>query len=274
MTSAPWIRAWTTDGILYEAYRYAPGPAEEIPRHAHAEYQLALSFGFPGEYHYRGARHRVPVESLTVLHPGEAHSVRDPHDRDVAASFLMMYVPAPAFARAPFLPEPVIREGAVVRLAAALHTASRDEADVLRHDELRAELLARLAQRGGGGPRAEAGARDGVVRARRHLEEHFAERVRLGELARVAHLSPHYLNRVFREQVGVPPHRYQLGLRIDRAKALLAGGASIASTAAAVGFADQAHLSRHFRRHVGLPPGRYRQERSRRSPRARLASSP
>ena len=254
------IRAWSNEGVLYEAYRYAPGPADELPRHAHAEYQLALSFDFPGEYEYRGARHRVPVGSLTVLHPGEAHAARDPRDRDVDATFLMMYVPASAFERQPFIVEPVIRERSLVRLATAVHAASRNDDEVLRHDELRAELLARLAERGGGArgdDRRPKSARHGVVRARRHLEERSAERVRLEELARVAHLSPHYLNRVFREQVGVPPHRYQLGLRIDRAKALLAGGTSIATAAATAGFADQAHLSRHFRRHVGLPPGRY-----------------
>ena len=145
MTSATSIRAWAADGILYESYRYAPGPAEALPRHAHAEYQLTLSFGFPGEYRYRGARHRVPEESLTVLHPGEAHSVHDPRDRDAVATFLMMYVPAPAFERAPFLAEPVIRDPSLLRLATALHAVSRDEVQLLRHDELRAELLARLA---------------------------------------------------------------------------------------------------------------------------------
>jgi AraC-like DNA-binding protein len=261
VTSAASIRAWATDGILYEAHRYAPGPAEELPRHAHADYQLALSFGFPGEYEYRGARHPVPVGSLTVLHPGEAHTVRDPRDRDAPATFLMMYVPPSAFARQPSVAEPVICEPPLVRLATALHRASRDDHEALRHDELRAELLGRLGERtrgAHGGERRPAAARLGVARARRHLEERFDERVRLGELARVAHLSPHYLNRVFREQVGVPPHRYQLGLRVDRAKTLLAGGASIATTAASVGFADQAHLNRHFRRHVGLPPGAYR----------------
>jgi len=261
VTSSASILAWATDGILYEAYRYAPGPAEELPRHAHAEYQLALSFGFPGEYEYRGARHAVPMGSLTVLHPGEAHTVRDPRDRDAAATFLMMYVPASAFARQPSVAAPVICESRLVRLATALHRASRDDDEPLRHDELRAELLERLAERSGGaraGDSRSPGARHGVARARRHLEERFDERVRLGELARIAHLSPHYLNRVFREQVGVPPHRYQVGLRVDRAKALLAGGASVATAAASVGFADQAHLNRHFRRHVGLPPGRYR----------------
>ena len=262
MASAVSTRAWTTEGVLYEAYRYGPGPAEELPRHAHAEYQLALSFGFPGEYEYRGARHPVPVGSLTVLHPGEAHTVRDPRDRDVTATYLMMYVPPALFERQPFLSQPVILEPSLVRLATALHGASRDGGDALRHDELRAELLARLLDRAAGAPRDDEprrrGVRRGVVRAQRHLEVRFGEPGRLGVVAQLAHLSPHYLNRAFREQVGVPPHRYQLGLRIDRAKALLAAGASVATVAAATGFADQAHLSRHFRRHVGLPPGRYR----------------
>ena len=35
------------------------GPDESSPRHSHAEYQLALSFGFPGEYGAAGPP-RVP----------------------------------------------------------------------------------------------------------------------------------------------------------------------------------------------------------------------
>jgi AraC-like DNA-binding protein len=102
------------------------------------------------------------------------------------------------------------------------------------------------------------GARAAVARARAHLEERWDDSVRLRELADVAGLSPSRLNRRFSAEVGVPPHRYQLDLRVDRAKQLLAGGESIAATAAAVGFADQAHLTRHFRRRVGFTPGRYR----------------
>lgn len=247
------IQAWSRDGILYEVHDYEPGPASELPRHAHAEYQLSVSFGFPGEYRYRGARHFVPTAALTILHAGEAHVVRDPRDRDAPGRHLMMYVAPSAFRPEPLFRDPVIRDAGLVRLAVATHASSSEPG--LRYDELWAEFMARLL--GLRDDRPPRGAHAAVARAKAHLEERYDDRVPLRELAEVAHLSPYRLNRVFRDQIGVPPHRYQLNLRIDRAKALLARGEAIAATAAAVGFADQAHLTRHFHRLVGLPPSRY-----------------
>ena len=40
-------------------------------------------------------------------------------------------------------------------------------------------------------------------------------------IAREASLSPYYFTRQFTAYVGVPPYRYLIGLRIDRAKDLL-----------------------------------------------------
>ena len=277
------IRAWSQGDVLYERHRYAPGPASELPRHAHAEYQLCVAFGFPGEYHYRGGRHPVPIGTLTVLHPGEAHVVRDPYDRDAAATYLMMYVTPGGFAEVasqiagrvqpdPFFGEPVVSDSDLVRLFVALSIASRRAGPGLLADELLVELLTRMVERHTrvrGDDRRPRGARAAVARARAYLEERYDEPIRLRELASVVHLSPHRLNRIFSDEVGVPPHRYQLDVRIDRVKRQLVRGEDIAATAAAAGFADQAHMSRHFRRLVGLPPGRYRratrQERSRRA---------
>ena len=54
------VEAWLREGLLLEKYRYAPGPAEELPKHSHDEYQICLSLDFPGVYGYRGATHAVP----------------------------------------------------------------------------------------------------------------------------------------------------------------------------------------------------------------------
>jgi AraC-like DNA-binding protein len=55
----------------------------------------------------------------------------------------------------------------------------------------------------------------------------------------------------------LPPHAFQLQLRVDRAKTLLARGLDIAAVAQRTGFADQSHFTRVFRRSVGVTPGRF-----------------
>jgi AraC-like DNA-binding protein len=44
-------------------------------------------------------------------------------------------------------------------------------------------------------------------------------------------------------------------VRVHRARDLILRGVALAETAAAVGFADQAHMSRAFRRTLGYTPG-------------------
>jgi AraC-like DNA-binding protein len=96
-----------------------------------------------------------------------------------------------------------------------------------------------------------------VRRARSYLEERWAAPVTLAELAAHAGLSRFELARTFRAQVGLPPHAFQLDLRIARARTLLAGGEPAAAVAAQCGFCDQAHLTRVFKRAVGVTPARY-----------------
>jgi AraC-like DNA-binding protein len=75
------------------------------------------------------------------------------------------------------------------------------------------------------------------------------------------------LLRAFRRAFGVPPHAFVLQLRVERARARLARGASLSGTAFELGFADQSHFSRVFARVVGLAPGAYRREMRRGTPR-------
>ncbi|MDY6953262.1 MAG: AraC family transcriptional regulator, partial [Thermodesulfobacteriota bacterium] len=97
-----------------------------------------------------------------------------------------------------------------------------------------------------------------VKRAREYMEAHFHEDISLHQLASLAHLSPFHFVRVFRKELGLPPHAYLTQVRVNRAKALLAKGSKIADTAFDTGFADQSHLTRHFKRITGVTPGQYR----------------
>jgi AraC-like DNA-binding protein len=84
--------------------------------------------------------------------------------------------------------------------------------------------------------------------------------------------------RAFKKRYGLPPHAYQLCLRISHARRLLLGGASAAEVAARCGFADQSHFTRHFKRFNGVTPAQYahahRPSASRSSGTYRTASDP
>lgn len=98
---------------------------------------------------------------------------------------------------------------------------------------------------------------DLVRRVREYLDGHYAEPVPLPDLARQVGVTASYLIRLFRLQVGLPPHAYQARVRVNRAQALLRQGVRPADVATETGYADQSHLTRHFRRVVGVTPARY-----------------
>ena len=96
-----------------------------------------------------------------------------------------------------------------------------------------------------------------IAKAKKLLEERFAEDVRLEQLEDEIGLSRFYLVRRFRAEVGMPPHAFQLAMRLDRARVLVASGMPLADVASRCGFTDQSHLTRHFRRATGVAPGAY-----------------
>ncbi len=96
-----------------------------------------------------------------------------------------------------------------------------------------------------------------VRRALALIRDRLDETITLDELARHARLDKFHLCRAFGAQVGMPPHAYQVQLRVLRAKELLAGGVKAKDIAARVGFYDQAQLTRHFRKIVGTTPARF-----------------
>jgi len=108
-------------------------------------------------------------------------------------------------------------------------------------------------------PRIPAPARSAaaIQRVQRHIHDNLNQALSLSELADLAGLSIWRFATVFREQVGVSPHRYICRLRLVRAQALIRQGMPVASAASEAGFYDQSHLSRHFKSTFGMTPGQY-----------------
>jgi AraC-like DNA-binding protein len=98
----------------------------------------------------------------------------------------------------------------------------------------------------------------GTARMRECLNEEGLD-IDLETLASRVGLSRFQALRAFKRRYGLPPHAYQLCLRICKARRLLLAGAPPADVAVHCGFVDQSHLNRHFKRLVGVTPMRYAQ---------------
>lgn len=235
-------------------------------RHRHAQYTFATVTAGVEDFQYRGMVHHVVPGALALVDADSVHTGEPGIDggwryevlyanvelvRDIAGGM------RPSFADT-VVPDP--EAAAALRRA---HTASAGR-DRLAASALTRELIELLVHRYGRPGRSVAppdlGARQ-VGDCVALLRERLVDPPSIDELAELAECSPYALTRAFHRHVGLPPHAYLTQCRVDRARVLLSSGEDVASTATAVGFADQAHLTRHFRRHVGVPPGRFARER-------------
>jgi len=98
-----------------------------------------------------------------------------------------------------------------------------------------------------------------VAMAVRYIDEHFAESVRVDELATSFFLSPGRFTEVFRTIMGCAPRDYITHVRMEHAKTLLAGSTmTVTSIAGLCGYPDPAHFTRQFRDRVGKSPRQFR----------------
>lgn len=102
-------------------------------------------------------------------------------------------------------------------------------------------------------------AQKAIQHARRTIDERFDQGISLTQLAEQVALSPYYLLRAFRAEVGMPPHAYLESVRIRHAQRLMAAGKPLAEIAAEVGFSSQSHFTRRFKQLIGVTPGQYAQ---------------
>ncbi len=98
-----------------------------------------------------------------------------------------------------------------------------------------------------------------VRRATERIADMLSESISLEELAASVNLSPFHFSRAFKRSTGLPPHRYQLMLRIEKAKELLSTTQmSIAEVALAVGYDSPRALARLFARELKVSPNAFR----------------
>jgi AraC-like DNA-binding protein len=126
---------------------------------------------------------------------------------------------------------------------------------------IRRELHYRLLQGDQQGRLAEIAIGDGRLRrvagAIAWIKEHYAEPLRVEDLAKRANMSASALHAHFSAVTGVSPIQYQKQMRLQQARSrLLAGGTSAEAIAYQVGYASPSQFSREYARLFGQPPRR------------------
>jgi len=102
-----------------------------------------------------------------------------------------------------------------------------------------------------------------VLRARKFLLDHVADKVTLDAVAEFARCDKFHLCREFSRELGLPPYAFLTQARVVRASILLRRGIAPSDVASRVGFCDQSQMHRHFVRIVGCTPGTYAGARTR-----------
>lgn len=91
------------------------------------------------------------------------------------------------------------------------------------------------------------------------MRERHAENLSLDQLAGLAGLTSFQLIGLFKRTVGLTPHAYLVHIRLNAACHFLRRGHSLADSALAAGFCDQAALNKHFKRCYGITPLQFAQ---------------
>ena len=102
---------------------------------------------------------------------------------------------------------------------------------------------------------------DRIHAARQRMDANPADQHSLWHLSSQVAMSPFLFARVFRELIGLPPHKYLVQLRLARARTLLESGMSVTNTCYAAGFNNLSHFIRKFRKHYGFVPSATRSSR-------------
>jgi len=265
------LRVWRVRPLRDLELRRVAHPAEGNQFQLHPEFEIALVEHAPQRVRIRGATHTARPGSLLVVPPGEVHS----HGIGDEVAYRSFFPDAAALRDASETTTRSVGEGEGV--TPTFRQFVIDDPDLSRHISTLHRLLERpgswlaretyavfgatlLVARHAVRRSAEADVRneDGPIElARSYLYERVRANVSLTELATLCGLPPRTLVRAFTRRVGMPPHAFQVQLRVNAAKRLLAAGEPAGRVAPALGFTDQSHLTRHFRRAVGVTPAAY-----------------
>lgn len=98
-----------------------------------------------------------------------------------------------------------------------------------------------------------------VQKIKKYIDHNYDRQITIESLANECFLSPSYLSKAFRRQVGVSPRHYLTQKRLEEARKLLCSTKlTIQEISARIGFGDVNYFIRQFKENYGDTPQHYR----------------
>ena len=92
-----------------------------------------------------------------------------------------------------------------------------------------------------------------------YMLEHYRESdLTIGDVAARSFMSEVYFRRIFKEEFGISPQKYIVGLRLQYAMRLMSAGEySLKDVAYSSGYSDYKYFSSEFKKNYGVSPSKY-----------------
>jgi AraC-like DNA-binding protein len=271
MQSKEWAKIWHDTrlevGLLQAFYLH-----HAYPRHSHDYYVIAVVERGVQSFTHQGTKYITLPGGVILLNPGAVHTGEPAGEQGF--EYRALYPTTAHMETAifeltghhqalPFFTDVRVNHHWAKDSILALHQALVQGADILeceaRFTWTLAQLIKRYANIRAGEQRLGQEQKT-IRRARRYIDENFAQGISLSQLADHVSLSPYYLLRVFCAEVGMPPYTYLESVRIRQAQQLIEAGQALVEVALAVGFSSQSHFTRRFKQIIGVTPGQYAQQ--------------
>ena len=93
------------------------------------------------------------------------------------------------------------------------------------------------------------------------MGDNYMRTISLDTISKSIYLSPAYISKVFKEEMGVSPINYLIKIRLAKARELLLEGKqSIKSVARSVGYEDVYYFSKLYKKYHAVPPSKVRRQ--------------
>lgn len=93
-----------------------------------------------------------------------------------------------------------------------------------------------------------------------YFHQHFSEKISLEQIAKNMYLSPFYISKIFKEEIGDTPINYLIKIRLEHAKELLLNHSnlSVKEIASIVGYDDAYYFSKLFKKYYEYSPAEFK----------------